>query len=231
MFARIGSKVALVVALACLSGCSKESPSETAAGGTSAGGVTSATTQTSAGSAASATARAPLPQLPDPIITMHTNLGDVLIRLNQKAAPRTVSNFVDYVLTKHYDGTIIHQIDAGYVLLGGSYTDKLVQKPVRYPIPNESNNGLKNLRGTISMARNAGEPNSATSQFFLNLADNPKLDRRSDKPDEAGYCVFGEVIQGLDVLDKIAQVRTASVSGFDKLPVQTVLVQSVSVVR
>ena len=106
-----------------------------------------------------------------------------------------------------------------------------ISRAVRYPIANEAHNGLKNVRGTIAMARNAADPNSATSQFFFNLADNRALDRKGERPEDAGYCVFGEVVQGLDVLEKISQVRTASVKGFDKLPVQTVVLNSVGVVR
>jgi len=174
---------------------------------------------------------APTAELPDPIVTMHTSLGDVILRLNQKRAPRTVSNFVDYVITRHYDGTIFHQVDGDYVALGGTFSEKLIAKPTRYAIPNESGNGLKNKRGTIAMARDPADPNSATSQFFINLADNPQLDRTGDAAAQVGYCVFGEVVRGMDVLDKIAQVRTATVRGFDKMPVQTVLINSATVVR
>lgn len=222
-----GWKIVLAAALAVACGCSKEPASESSqAAPTSAtfGGAAPANGLPRPRPAATA-------ELPDPIITMRTSLGDILIRLNQKAAPRTVSNFVDYVVTRHYDGTIFHQVDAGYVVLGGTYTERLLAKQVRYPIPNESSNGLKNRRGTIAMARKADDPNSATSQFFINLADNAQLDRRGNRPEEAGYCVFGEVIQGLDVLDKIAQLRTASVQGFERMPTQTVVLQSVTVVR
>lgn len=229
MSARVGMICLIAGSLTFVGGCSKESTSEAVA--------TSAPTAGVATSGAPSTAALPRPrpaataELPDPVVTMHTSLGDIVIKLNQRAAPRTVSNFVDYALTRHYDGTIFHQIDTGYVLLGGSYTEKLLTKPVRYPIANEAHNGLKNVRGTIAMARNAADPNSATSQFFFNLADNPALDRKGERPEEAGYCVFGEVVQGLDVLEKISQVRTASVKGFDKLPVQTVVLNSVGVVR
>lgn len=229
MSARALSAALVMAAIILFVGCSQENTAETAATGGAAPGSNGPGGATAA--ALPKPRPAPTAELPDPVVTMHTSLGDVMFRLNQKAAPRTVSNFVDYVLTKHYDGTIIHQIDAGYALIGGSYTEKLVQKPVRYPIPSESANGLKNRRGTIAMLRNPADPNSATSQYFINLADNPKLDRSGDKREEAGYCVFGEVIQGLDVLEKIAQVRTADVKGFTKLPTQTVLVQSMSVVR
>ncbi len=229
MSARVGMICLIAGSLSFVGGCSKESTSEAVATSAPAAGV--------ATSGAPSTAALPRPrpaataELPDPVVTMHTSLGDIVIKLNQKAAPRTVSNFVDYALTRHYDGTIFHQIDTGYVLLGGSYTEKLLTKPVRYPIANEAQNGLKNVRGTIAMARNAADPNSATSQFFFNLADNPALDRKGERPEDAGYCVFGEVVQGLDVLEKISQVRTASVKGFDKLPVQTVVLNSVGVVR
>lgn len=170
-------------------------------------------------------------ELPNPVIVMKTSLGEIHLRLNQKAAPRTVSNFIDYVVTKHYDGTIFHQIEGGYVALGGTFDDKLRVKSVRYPIPSEAGNGLKNLKGTIAMSRDPANPDSATSQFYINLADNPSLDRKSDKPEEAGFCVFGEVVQGLDVVQKIAEVQTAKVNGFEKLPVQTIAVQSMKLMR
>lgn len=170
-------------------------------------------------------------EMPSPIVVMKTSLGEIHLKLNQKLAPRTVSNFVDYVVTKHYDGTIFHQIEGGYVVLGGTFDEKLRTKSVRYPIPNESANGLKNLKGTIGMSRDPADPNSATSQFYINLADNPSLDRKSDQPEEAGFCVFGEVVQGLDVVQKIAEVQTAKVDGFEKLPVQTIAVQTMKLMR
>ena len=228
MSARAGM-ICLIAGSLSFVGCSKDATPDATAASAPAGNT--------AASGAPSTAALPRPrpaataELPDPVVTMHTSLGDIVIKLNQKAAPRTVSNFVDYALTRYYDGTIFHQIDTGYVLLGGTYTEKLLTKPVRYPIANEANNGLKNVRGTIAMARNAADPNSATSQFYFNLADNPALDRKGDRPEDAGYCVFGEVVQGLDVLEKISQVRTASVKGFDKLPVQTVVLNSVGIIR
>jgi cyclophilin family peptidyl-prolyl cis-trans isomerase len=170
-------------------------------------------------------------EMPSPTIVMKTSLGDIHLKLNQKAAPRTVSNFVDYVINKHYDGTIVHEIDGGLKIQFGGYDEKLVSKPVRYAIPNESTNGLKNKKGTIAMSHAPNDPNGATAQFFINLADNPKLDRTGNTPAEAGYCVFGEVVQGLDVLEKIAQVRTAQVQGFERMPTQTVSVQTMKLMR
>ena len=170
-------------------------------------------------------------ELPSPTIVMKTSLGDIHLKLNQKAAPRTVSNFVDYVINKHYDGTIVHEIEGGLTVQFGAYDEKLQTKPVRYAIPNESTNGLKNKKGTIAMAHAPNDPNGATSQFFINLADNPKLDRAGNTPAEAGYCVFGEVVQGLDVLEKISQVRTAQVKGFERMPTQTVSVQTMKLMR
>ena len=170
-------------------------------------------------------------ELPSPTIVMKTSLGDIHLKLNQKASPRTVSNFVDYVINKHYDGTIVHEIDGGLTIQFGAYDEKLQTKPARYAIPNESTNGLKNKKGTIAMSHAPNDPNGATSQFFINLADNPKLDRTGNTPAEAGYCVFGEVVQGLDVLEKIAQVRTAQVKGFERMPTQTVSVQTMKLMR
>lgn len=167
----------------------------------------------------------------DPIAVMRTSHGNIYIRLYGSKAQRTVSNFVDYVMNGHYDGTIFHQVDAGYAILGGGYDAKLKPKPGRYPIRNEADNGLKNVRGTVAMARDPKDPHSATSEFFINLVDNPQLDHRGDMPETFGYCVFGEVVEGMDVVQKIAAEKTATLRSFDKLPVQTVTVDHVRFVR
>ena len=170
-------------------------------------------------------------EMPDPIVRIRTSLGNIYIRLYAAKAKRTVANFVDYVMTGHYDGTIFHQVESGYAVMGGGYDDKLQAKPARYPIRNEADNGLKNVRGTVAMARDPSDPHSATSQFFINLVDNPKLDHAGPSPETFGYCVFGEVVEGLDVVEKIAAQKTASVRSFDKLPMETVLVDHVRFVR
>ena len=202
-------------------GCGKsEEPAPSAAAPNAAPAVVSNSpgTSLSKGSSAStspsgvvpAAAVRPVVQA-DPIVQVHTSVGDLYVRLYEKQAPRTVSNFFDYVRVRHYDGTIFHQIDAGYVALGGSLDQQRQPKSVRYPIPNEATNGLKNVRGSVAMARDPQNVDSATSGFFFNLADNPKLDHRGTTPGEYGYCVFGQVIDGLDVLDKLSSAESGKV--------------------
>jgi cyclophilin family peptidyl-prolyl cis-trans isomerase len=166
-----------------------------------------------------------------PTVVLNTSLGELTVRLDAKRAPRTVNNFLHYVQSGHYNQTIFHQIEEGYVVLGGSYTADLAEKDNRYPIPNEADNGLKNVRGTIAMARQPDEIDSSTSQFFINLSDNPNLDHRGESPEEFGFCVFGEVIEGLDVLDRMGQIEVQSTEQFEKLPVETVLIESARRVR
>jgi cyclophilin family peptidyl-prolyl cis-trans isomerase len=162
-----------------------------------------------------------------PIVLLRTNLGEIILRLDAEKAPRTVYNFMSYASNGHYDQTIFHQVDAGYAVLGGSYTAEMTEKPGRYPIPNEAANGLKNKRGTIAMARAADSINSATCEFFINLVDNPQLDHKGDDAANYGYCVFGEVVGGINVLEKIGNVKVQSKNKFEKVPVDTVLLQYV----
>jgi cyclophilin family peptidyl-prolyl cis-trans isomerase len=161
-----------------------------------------------------------------PTVTLKTNLGDLTIKLDPQAAPRTVNNFLTYVENGFYDQTIFHQVDKGYVALGGAYTTDLSERAGRYPIPNEADNGRKNQRGTVAMARDPGDIDSSTCQFFINLSDNSHLDHRGNTPEDYGYCVFGEVVEGLDVLEKISAVEVEDKDDFTKLPVETVLIES-----
>ena len=168
-----------------------------------------------------------------PEVVMQTNYGTIRMRLDWEKAPRTVANFLyNYVETGFYAQTVIHYVDNGYLIAGGGYTADLQEKPTKPPIPCEANNGLSNRRGTVAMARHPGFAGSATSQFFINLVDNPGLDYRAGHPDGInGYCVFGEVIEGLDVVDKIAQVPVHDKNGMNKTPVQPVVVESVKRVK
>lgn len=166
-----------------------------------------------------------------PIIAIKTSLGELTLKLDAKRAPRTVNNFLHYVQSGHYDQTIFHQVQEGYVVLGGSYAPDLTEKDCRYPIPNEADNGLKNVRGTIAMARQPDEIDSATCQFFINLGDNPNLDHCGDSPEEFGFCVFGEVIKGLEVLDRMSRVQVEANEQFEQLPVETVLLETARRVR
>jgi cyclophilin family peptidyl-prolyl cis-trans isomerase len=166
-----------------------------------------------------------------PIIVLHTSLGDMVLRLDAERAPRTVYNFMSYAASGHYNDTIFHQIEPGYAVLGGGYTAELDEKPVRYPIHNEASAGMKNRRGTIAMARQPGDADSATCQFFINLADNSTLDYQSADAQHRGYCVFGEVIEGLQVLEKISQVKVHSVKQFPSVPMQAVTIKAVTRLR
>ena len=166
-----------------------------------------------------------------PIVAIKTSLGEVTLKLNAKRAPRTVNNFLHYVQSGHYNQTIFHQVQEGYVVLAGSYAPDLTEKDGRYPIPNEADNGLKNVRGTIAMARQPDEIDSATCQFFINLNDNPNLDHVGDKPEEYGFCVFGEVIKGMEVLDRMSRVEVQATEQFEQLPVETVLLETARRVR
>lgn len=161
-----------------------------------------------------------------PTVVLKTSLGDVTVKLDAKRAPRTVNNFLHYVENGHYNETIFHQIDSGYVVLGGSYTSELTEKGARYPIVNEADNGMKNVRGTIAMARRPDEIDSATCQFFINVNDNPNLDHCGDSPEEFGFCVFGEVIAGMEVVDKMSDLEVRDTERFEKLPVETVLLET-----
>lgn len=161
-----------------------------------------------------------------PQVVLKTSHGDVTIRLNYEKAPATVTNFLSYVDSHHYDGTIFHQVETGYAVVGGGYTSDLTPKPVRYPIRNEADNGLRNVRGTIAMARDLNSINSSTCQFFINLSDNAALDHRGSEPQAYGFCVFGEVVEGMDVLDRIADVSVVEHEPFTKLPTRTVLIES-----
>ena len=142
-----------------------------------------------------------------PQVKLHTSLGDVVLKLNAEKAPLSVANFLTYVKEGHYDGTLFHRVIPKFMAQGGGYAENFAQKPTHPPIKNEADNGLKNLRGSVAMAR-TGEPHSATAQFFINYVDNSFLDYKSPTPQGWGYAVFAEVIEGMDVVDKMATVPT-----------------------
>jgi len=143
----------------------------------------------------------------NPVVVMDTSMGTIKIELFADKAPLTVKNVLAYVDDKFYDGTIVHRVIPDFMIQGGGYTTDKKLKDTRPPVKNESGNGLSNVRGTIAMAR-TGDPNSATSQFFINVTDNPRLDKTYPRGDGFGYCVFGKVIDGMDVVDKIKAVKT-----------------------
>lgn len=168
-----------------------------------------------------------------PEVKIKTSLGDIRVRLNAERSPRTVDNFLyNYVEDGYYDQTVFHYVEAGYMVAGGGYTADLRQRPTLTPIPCESNNGLSNRRGTIAMARDPGFVNSATSQFFINLVDNPALDyQSSDDQSINGYCVFGEVVEGMEIVDAIARVAVQDRGEFLNTPVEPVVILSVTRVK
>jgi cyclophilin family peptidyl-prolyl cis-trans isomerase len=164
----------------------------------------------------------------NPEVELDTSAGVIKLELYPKAAPKTVENFLDYVKAKHYDGTQFHRVIAGFMIQGGGYDANFWQKPTRPPIPIESEQsvkaGLSNLPGTIAMAR-TGDPNSATAQFFINVADNRRLDFHSPDPQGWGYTVFGKVIAGMDVVEKIAKTPTGAGGPFPKdVPAEKVII-------
>ncbi len=158
-----------------------------------------------------------------PTVKFQTSVGDFVVEVYPDKAPKTVENFLQYVKDKHYDGTIFHRVISGFMVQGGGYIFSLSEKSTRGPIPLEANNGLTNDRGTIAMAR-MGHPNSATAQFFINVVDNPGLN--APNPDGHGYAVFGKVISGMDVVDKIRKAPTTSKGVFQNLPVTPIIINS-----
>ncbi|MFZ3117929.1 MAG: peptidylprolyl isomerase [Variovorax sp.] len=162
-----------------------------------------------------------------PRVKLATSAGDIVVELAPEKAPKTVANFLQYVRDKHYDGTVFHRVIDGFMIQGGGFTADMRQKPTRAPVPLEASNGLKNARYTIAMAR-TGDPNSATSQFFINVKDNTMLD--APNPDGYGYTVFGKVVAGSEVVDKIRAVQTGNKGGMQNVPLEPITIQSATVV-
>lgn len=161
---------------------------------------------------------------------LNTNLGVIEIELNDEKAPLTVENFVAYIKSGHYNGTIFHRVIDGFMIQGGGFNAQLEQKPVRDEIKNEANNGLKNDRYTIAMARTMA-PHSASAQFFINLTDNDFLNFTAEETHGWGYAVFGKVTAGMDVVDKIRLVKTGSSGMHDDVPVEPVVIETATVVE
>lgn len=162
------------------------------------------------------------------MVILHTNFGSISLELDADKAPNTVANFLRYANDGHYDGTIFHRVIDGFMIQGGGYTEDMQQKPTRAPIQNEADNGLKNTAYTIAMARTPN-PHSATSQFFINVADNPFLDYTEPTAQGYGYCVFGRVTAGQDTVDRIRKVRTGMRAGHQDVPLESVLIERVEV--
>jgi peptidyl-prolyl cis-trans isomerase A (cyclophilin A) len=160
-------------------------------------------------------------------VKLDTSLGDIVVQLDAAKAPKTVDNFVQYVKAGHYNGTVFHRVINGFMIQGGGMAPDLREKPTRAPIPLEARNGLSNQRGTIAMARTS-DPNSATAQFFINVKDNTNLDA-AYSPDGNGYAVFGKVIKGMDVVDKIRKVETGQQGPYSDVPLKAVIIKQASI--
>lgn len=164
------------------------------------------------------------------MIKMQTNFGTITLELDAEKAPVTVENFIQYAKEGFFDGTVFHRVINGFMIQGGGFEPSMKQKPTRGMIKNEAANGLLNLTGTIAMARTP-DPDSATAQFFINVADNKFLDFRAPTRDGFGYCVFGKVVDGMDVVNKIKGVTTTRKSGHSDVPAEDVVIEKVEVVE
>jgi peptidyl-prolyl cis-trans isomerase A (cyclophilin A) len=173
-------------------------------------------------------APAPTPAPGNPVVVVSTSMGDITLELFKAQAPVSVENFLQYVRDGFYEGTIFHRVKPGYVVQGGGYTAEMVERGTRPPILNEATNGLKNVRGSLAMARTRAL-RSATSQFFINLVNNTSLDHRGYSPDDFGYAVFGRVLSGMEVVDKIAATPTGLSGEHEDVPKTPVLIQKVTI--
>jgi cyclophilin family peptidyl-prolyl cis-trans isomerase len=236
-----------LVSVLCLAGCGGKEASSTASTEGSAPEVTetaasSGATATNAGTPAASTINyasqpsiygaAETTPIANPVVILHTSAGDIQMELFMEQAPQTVGNFLDnYARQGAYDNTIFHYVDPKGFILGGGYTADLASKPTRGGINNESKNGLSHERGTLAMSRDEKDPHSATCEFFINVVDNTALNYQGDAPDQRGYCVFGRVTQGMEIVDSIAAAATAPKEGFDNLPAKAIVIQSVEEVK
>jgi peptidyl-prolyl cis-trans isomerase B (cyclophilin B) len=160
----------------------------------------------------------------DPKVRLHTSMGDITLALDAGDAPATVENFLQYVRDGHYDNTVFHRVIDGFMIQGGGMEPGMKQKPTRKPVANEAGNGLKNTKYTVSMARTS-DPHSATAQFFINVADNAFLDYKGPSPQGWGYCVFGKVVEGTDVVDRIKAVETGTTGFHQDVPREDVVIR------
>ena len=158
------------------------------------------------------------------MIVLQTNYGSIRLRLDHDNAPKTAANFEQYVRDGHYDDTLFHRVIDGFMVQGGGFDTQFEQKPTRAPIDNEADNGLKNVKGSVAMARTQ-DPHSASAQFFINVADNDFLNHRDKSMQGWGYCVFGEVVEGMDVVEKIKNVPTTRRGMYADVPAEDVILQ------
>lgn len=162
----------------------------------------------------------------NPVVVIETTMGNITVELFQDRAPKTAANFLEYVKTGFYSDTVFHRVIKGFMIQGGGLTSAMEQKPTRSPVENEASNGEKNVRGAVAMARTS-EIHSATAQFFINTVNNPFLDHRSTSPDGFGYCVFGKVSAGMEVVDRIENTPTGSKGMHRDVPIQPVIIKGV----
>ncbi|WP_235894026.1 peptidylprolyl isomerase [Oceanidesulfovibrio indonesiensis] len=162
------------------------------------------------------------------MVTLHTSKGDIVIELYRDKAPKTTENFLEYVRSGHYDGTIFHRVIDGFMIQGGGMDAEMKERATREPVENEADNGVKNEAYTVAMARTQ-DPHSATSQFFINVADNQFLNHKSKSPQGWGYAAFGRVVEGQDVVDEIKQVPTGRKGFHDDVPTSPVIIESAEV--
>jgi peptidyl-prolyl cis-trans isomerase B (cyclophilin B) len=163
-------------------------------------------------------------------VILRTSMGDITLELDAAKAPKTVENFAAYVKSGHYDGTVFHRVMDNFMIQGGGFTEKMVQKPTNKPIQNEADNGLKNLKYTVAMAR-TNDPHSASAQFFINVVDNDFLNFSSPTERGWGYAVFGKVTAGMDVVDKIKKVKTANSGFHQNVPVEPVTILKAEIAK
>ena len=164
------------------------------------------------------------------MVELHTNHGVIKLELDAEKAPKSVENFLNYVKAGHYDNTVFHRVIDGFMIQGGGFEPGMKQKPTEAPITNEANNGLKNVKGSLAMAR-TNDPHSATAQFFINVNDNDFLNHSSPTPQGWGYTVFGKVVDGLDIVEKIRKVKTGSKGFHQDVPVDDVVIEKAVVVE
>lgn len=161
--------------------------------------------------------------MPSPRVILETSLGNITLELFEKDTPLTVENFLSYVDSGHYAGTVFHRVIPGFMIQGGGFSPEMSQKPTKAPVKNEADKGGSNTRGTIAMARTS-VVDSATCQFFINTVDNAFLNYQNSSPRGFGYCVFGHVVEGMDVVDKIEKLQTASKGGHENVPCETAVI-------
>jgi len=228
----------VVVSLVALAGCSKSDSPAADANAEAPEPAATATSNTGAARSASRPVEyTPQPSIyvnaiaaiENPVVVIHTSAGDIKVELELEKSPQTVLNFLDnYVRSGFYDQTLVHFTDPNSFVMAGGFTEALEAKETRSPIFNESASGLSNVRGTIAMSRDANAAHSATSQFFINVKDNVDLDfQGTDSDASRGYCVFGRVIEGMEIVDQIAQAPVRQEGDFERLPTEPIIIQSV----